>query len=78
MAVTDGVEDFEPGHADQVTVLNVNSDGSRVLTGSIDHRIKIWTREQSTGGRTLIETISAHGADIRDASCYDTQAFTVC
>ncbi|ETN46078.1 uncharacterized protein HMPREF1541_00262 [Cyphellophora europaea CBS 101466] len=61
------VEQFEPGHDDRVTVLHANYDGSRLLTASIDHRVKVWDRDPKTGDRTLIETFTAHDADIRDA-----------
>jgi nucleoporin SEH1 len=61
------IEEFEPGHEDRVTVLHANYDGTRLLTASIDHRIKVWAIDKATGGRTLIETFTAHDADIRDA-----------
>ena len=66
MASFDAVEEFEPGHADRVTVVDVNSDGSRLATGSIDHRIKIWDLDEVSGGKSLVETFTAHAADIRD------------
>lgn len=60
------VDDFEPGHHDRVTVLHVNFDGTRILTASADHRIKVWERNPETGQRTLTDTWTAHDADIRD------------
>jgi nucleoporin SEH1 len=60
-------EEFDTGHFDRVTVLSANFTGDRILTASIDHRIKIWNRHPETGERTLTETITAHDADIRDA-----------
>ena len=60
------VDDFEPGHQDRVTVLHVNFDGTRILTASADHRVKVWERSPQTGQRTLTETWTAHDADIRD------------
>lgn len=60
------MEEFEPGHNDRVTVLNVNYDGTRILTASIDHRVKVWNRNKVTGERSLVDTFSAHDADIRD------------
>lgn len=62
----DGAEQFEAGHEDRVTVLHSNYDGSRILTASIDHRIKVWDRDPTTGERSLVETFTAHDADIRD------------
>ena len=60
------IDDFEPGHHDRVTVLHVNFDGTRILTASADHRVKIWERDPETGVKTLTETWTAHDADIRD------------
>lgn len=59
-------EEFETGHQDRVTVLHTNFNGTRILTASIDHRIKVWHRDSKTGERTLIDTFTAHDADIRD------------
>jgi len=60
------VDNFEPGHQDRVTVLHINFDGTRILTASADHRVKVWERNAETGQRTLTETWTAHDADIRD------------
>lgn len=60
------VDEFESGHHDRVTVLHVNFDGSRILTASADHRVKVWERDPETGQRTLTDTWTAHDADIRD------------
>jgi WD40 repeat protein len=57
---------FDPGHDDRVSALHANYDGSRILTASIDHRIKVWARDEQSGQRSLIETFTAHDADIRD------------
>src|SRR5271155_1374591 len=59
--------EFLPSHYDRVTVVHVNFDGTRLLTASIDHRIKIWTRDPSTDTATLLDTLTAHDASIRDA-----------
>ncbi|KAK6369853.1 hypothetical protein LTS17_009303 [Exophiala oligosperma] len=59
--------EFVTGHHDRVTVLHTNFNGTRILTASIDHRIKVWQRDPKTGERTLIDTFTAHDADIRDA-----------
>lgn len=61
------LEEFEAGHEDRVTVLHVNYDGSRILTASIDHRVKVWNVDKKTGERVLVDTFTAHDADIRDA-----------
>jgi WD40 repeat protein len=59
-------EEFEPGHADRVTVLHINFTSTRILTASADHRIKVWERESETGEQSLTDTWTAHDADIRD------------
>ncbi|EXJ54941.1 uncharacterized protein A1O5_12852 [Cladophialophora psammophila CBS 110553] len=58
---------FDPGHHDRVTVLHANFNGTRILTASIDHRIKVWERDPRTGERTLLDTFTAHDSDVRDA-----------
>ena len=58
---------FDPSHADRVTVLHTNFNGTKILTASIDHRIKVWSRDPKTGHRELLDTFTAHDADIRDA-----------
>ena len=58
--------EFATGHYDRVTVLHTNFNASRILTGSIDHRIKVWDRDPKTGERTLLDTFTAHDSDIRD------------
>ena len=57
---------FKPGHNDRVTVVHTNFNGTKILTGSIDHRIKVWERDPQTGERTLLDTFTAHDADIKD------------
>jgi WD40 repeat protein len=59
-------EEFESGHADRVTVLHINFTSTRILTGSADHRIKVWERDSVSGEQTLSDTWTAHDADIRD------------
>ena len=59
---------FDPGHNDRVTVIHTNFNGTKILTGSIDHRIKVWERDPKTGEKTLLDTFTAHDADIKDVS----------
>ena len=61
------IEEFEPGHEDRVTVLHINDNGTRILTASIDHRVKVWDRNRDTSKTTIVDTFTAHDADIRDA-----------
>ncbi|ETI27307.1 hypothetical protein G647_09497 [Cladophialophora carrionii CBS 160.54] len=58
---------FDTGHNDRVTVIHSNFNGTKILTGSIDHRIKVWKRDSKTGETTLVDTFTAHDADIKDA-----------
>jgi WD40 repeat protein len=59
---------FDPGHSDRVIVVHTNFNGTKILTGSIDHRIKVWDRDSKTGEKTLLDTFTAHDADIKDVS----------
>ena len=61
---------FDPGHNDRVTVCAVSFDGKLMLTGSIDHRIKVWELDSTTDERTLVDTFTAHDADIKAVSQY--------
>ncbi|RMD43050.1 hypothetical protein DV735_g2074, partial [Chaetothyriales sp. CBS 134920] len=62
---------FEPGHEDRVVVVDANFDGTRFLTGSLDHRIKVWTLNPKTKERSLLDTFTAHDAWIIDAKFTD-------
>jgi nucleoporin SEH1 len=63
-----GSELVETGHNDRVTVVHSNFDGTKLLTGSIDHRIKVWEVDPKTKERKLLDTFTAHDADIKDVS----------
>lgn len=58
--------DFETGHRDLVTVTKFNFYGNRIVTGSSDHRLKVW--DQKDGQWQLTDTWRAHDAEIRDVS----------
>ncbi|KUL82369.1 hypothetical protein ZTR_09804 [Talaromyces verruculosus] len=58
--------DFESGHRDLVTVTKFNFYGNRIVTGSSDHRLKVW--DQKDGQWQLTDTWRAHDAEIRDAT----------
>jgi nucleoporin SEH1 len=60
------VEQLDASHNDKVVALHVNFDGSRVLTASIDHRIKVWNRDSDSGELKLLDTFKAHDGDIKD------------
>lgn len=61
---------FKPKHADRLTVLQLNSDNSKLLTASIDHKVTVYDIDQLTGKRTQIESFTAHDAEIRDAKWF--------
>jgi len=67
------MEEFDPGHDDRVTVLKINFNGTRMLTASIDHRVKVWILDRKSGKQELLETFTAHDADVRDVSSYDSR-----
>ena len=60
------VEQFDAAHGDKVVALHVNFDGSRILTASVDHRIKVWMRDSDTGELRLLDMFKAHDGDVKD------------
>ncbi|KAL1959725.1 hypothetical protein VTO42DRAFT_1311 [Malbranchea cinnamomea] len=58
--------EFEAGHRDLVTVTKFNFYGNRLLTASLDHRVRVWDQKES--GWELTDTWRAHDAEIRDAA----------
>lgn len=64
-------EAIESDHADRLTVSRMNSDNSKLLTASIDHRIAVYDVDPSTGKRTQLDVFGAHDAEIRDAKWFD-------
>lgn len=69
--ITAGFADFDAGHRDLVTVTKFNFYGSRIVTASSDHRMKVW--DLKDGQWQLIDTWRAHDAEIRDVSPQTTQ-----
>jgi WD40 repeat protein len=61
-----GFTDFDAGHRDLVAVTKYNYYGNRLVTASLDHRMKIW--DLKDGQWQLIDTWRAHDAEIRDVS----------
>lgn len=61
---TGGFADFDAGHRDLVAVTKYNYYANRLLTASLDHRIKVW--DLKDGQWQLIDTWTAHDAEIRD------------
>lgn len=61
-----------PGHSDRLTVLEFNSDGSKLLTAAIDHRIAVYDVNRLTSERKQLDSWTAHDAEIRDAKWFHT------
>lgn len=64
--IAGGFTDFDAGHRDLVAVTKYNYYGNRLVTASLDHRMKIW--DLKDGQWQLIDTWRAHDAEIRDVS----------
>lgn len=62
--MTGGFADFDAGHRDLVAVSKFNYYGNRLLTASLDHRMKVW--DLKDGQWQLVDTWRAHDAEIRD------------
>jgi nucleoporin SEH1 len=60
------ISQFTASHADKVIALHINFDGTRVLTASVDHRIKVWTRDPTTASLKLLDIFKAHDGDVKD------------
>lgn len=61
---------FSPDHSDRLTVLQLNSNSSKLLTASIDHRVAIYEIDRITGERKQLDVFTAHDAEIRDAKWF--------
>ena len=57
---------FTHGHQDLVLAVDFNYFGTRMVTASSDHRLKVWDRKEDTW--LLIESWKAHDAEIVDVS----------
>lgn len=63
--MSSGFTEFNAGHRDLVVVTKFNFYGTRIVTASTDHRMKVW--DQRDGSWQLTDTWRAHDAEIRDA-----------
>lgn len=57
---------FTHGHQDLVLAVDFNYFGTRMVTASSDHRLKVWDKKDETW--LLIESWKAHDAEIVDVS----------
>ncbi|KAK5082255.1 hypothetical protein LTR05_007399 [Lithohypha guttulata] len=67
---------FEPGHSDRLTVLELNNDGTKLLTASVDHRIAVYEIDRATSKRKQLDVWTAHDAEIKDAKWFHTSVGT--
>jgi nucleoporin SEH1 len=66
MASERGFSTFDHEHADLVLAVDFNFYGTRMVTASSDHRLKVWDKKDD--GWSLIDSWRAHDAEIVDVS----------
>jgi nucleoporin SEH1 len=64
MATDRGFTTFDHGHNDLVLAVDFNFYGTRMVTASSDHRLKVWDKKDDTW--TLIDTWRGHDAEVVD------------
>lgn len=64
MATDRGFQAFSHGHNDLVLAVDFNYYGTRMVTASSDHRLKVWDRKDESW--SLIDTWRGHDAEIVD------------
>jgi nucleoporin SEH1 len=66
MAAERAFQTFSHGHQDLVLAVDFNYFGTRMVTASSDHRLKVWDKKDESW--TLVESWKAHDAEIVDVS----------
>jgi nucleoporin SEH1 len=66
MASERNFQTFSHGHQDLVLAVDFNYFGTRMVTASSDHRLKIWDKKDDAW--SLVESWKAHDAEIVDVS----------
>jgi nucleoporin SEH1 len=66
MASERNFQPFSHGHQDIVTAVDFNYFGTRMVTASSDHRLKVWDKKDDSW--ILIESWKAHDAEVVDVS----------
>lgn len=66
MAAERSFQTFSHGHQDLVLAVDFNYFGTRMVTASSDHRLKVWDKKDDSW--TLVESWKAHDAEIVDVS----------
>ncbi|KAF2824467.1 WD40 repeat-like protein [Ophiobolus disseminans] len=64
MAAERSFQTFSHGHQDLVLAVDFNYFGTRMVTASSDHRLKVWDKKDEAW--TLVESWKAHDAEIVD------------
>ena len=64
MAAERNFQTFSHGHQDLVLAVDFNYFGTRMVTASSDHRLKVWDKKDDSW--TLIESWKAHDAEVVD------------
>ncbi|KAL6710916.1 hypothetical protein ACN47E_006791 [Coniothyrium glycines] len=64
MAAERNFQTFAHGHQDLVLAVDFNYFGTRMVTASSDHRLKVWDKKDDSW--TLVESWRAHDAEIVD------------
>ncbi|KAI4668114.1 uncharacterized protein J4E78_001936 [Alternaria triticimaculans] len=64
MAAERSFQTFSHGHQDLVLAVDFNYFGTRMVTASSDHRVKVWDKKDDSW--TLVESWKAHDAEIVD------------
>ena len=60
---------FNHGHQDLVLAVDFNYFGTRMVTASSDHRLKVWDKKEDSW--SLVESWKAHDAEIIDVSVFE-------
>jgi nucleoporin SEH1 len=66
MATERNFQTFAHGHQDLVLAVDFNYFGTRMVTASSDHRLKVWDKKDDAW--SLVESWKAHDAEIVDVS----------
>lgn len=66
-SVEHGFKNFDHGAADIILAMAYNSSGTRLASGSADHRIRVYDLKQNDDW-ILIDQWRGHDAEILDAS----------
>lgn len=67
---------FSHGHQDLVLAVDFNYFGTRMVTASSDHRLKIWDKKEESW--SLVESWKAHDAEITDVSATAASSIASC